>query len=187
MRTSTRRKNIQIPNFSHNYGESFAITNLDNVIVYHRNRSLDFNRTTMSSKCHLQFIIKYEIFTIPGMSDRLHLISIYRSPHLASVSLFFTELQEFVELQQRLRLSPASPLLICGDFNIDLLRSDGDSERETSLLSSYDLFQYVSCHTTDFKSLLDHVWSNITNSNLEVSMQESFWSDHVPVLVSLTL
>jgi exonuclease III len=187
MRTSARRRNIRIPGFSHDYGKSSAIKDLDDVIVYQRDWSPDFYCTTISSKCHLEYTIKYDIFSIPGISDRLHLISVYRSSHPASINLFFAKLQEFTQLQQRLRLSPASPLLICGDFNIDLLRSDADSKRETSLLSSYDLFQHVPCHTTDFRSLLDHVWSNLPASNLEVSMQESFWSDHVPVLVALTL
>jgi hypothetical protein len=76
MRTFARRKNIRIPGFSYDYGESSAIKDLDDVIVYHRDRSPDFFCTTVLSKCQLEFTIKYDIFTIPGTSDCLHLISV---------------------------------------------------------------------------------------------------------------
>jgi hypothetical protein len=157
IRTSARKKNLHIPDFSCDYGESSEIADLDNVLVYYRNCSPGFYRTTVASKRHPKFTIKYDLFVIPGISDRLHLISVYRSPHPASISSFFAELREFLGLQQRIRLNSTSPMLICGDFNIDLLRSDADSKRETSLLSAFDLFQYVPCHTTGFRSLLDPV------------------------------
>jgi endonuclease/exonuclease/phosphatase (EEP) superfamily protein YafD len=155
-------------------------------VVYHKDRSSPFFRTTVAAKSNTEFTILYDIFFIPGMSDRLHLISICRSPHPASLTSFLQHLEDFLHLQQRLRMSADSPFLLCGDFNIDLLQTSTDPDKESLLLSSYALYHYVQVHTSDFGSMLDHVWSNIPPLRLQVSMQESFWSDHVPILVSLS-
>jgi endonuclease/exonuclease/phosphatase (EEP) superfamily protein YafD len=101
--------------------------------------------------------------------------------------LFLQRLESVLCLQQRLRLRMDSSLLLCGNFNVDFLQSGREAEQECSMLSSYALYQYVQVHTSNFGSMLDHVWSNIPPSSLRVSMQESFWSDHVPILVSLLL
>lgn len=131
--------------------------------------------------------IRYDILPLLQSSEKLHLISVYRSPHPATVDIFFQHLQECLLLHQRLRFIDKSLLIVCGDFNIDLLKHGREQERESLFFSANRLFQYIRMHTTDYCSLLDHVWSNIPPSKLQIEPQECFRSDHVPILIKLDL
>jgi hypothetical protein len=187
IRPSIQARSIDIPEYISDCGESAALGSPVNVMVYHKRRGSAFSRTTVSAISRSEFTIKYDTFALPGFSESLHLVSLYRSPHPTSMALFFQELEEVLKLQQRLRYHCRSPFLLCGDFNIDLFQPTKEAVQECSLLTSYALYQSVETHTTDFGSLLDHVWSNIPPFYFKISMQESFWSDHVPLLVSLSV
>jgi exonuclease III len=100
---------------------------------------------------------------------------------------FFQKLEDTLFKFDRMRLTERSPLLIVGDSNVDLLQPSNASRQECSFSSTRSLRQCVKYHTTDYGSLLDHVWSNLRPMQIDVSIHEAFWSDHVPVLLTLTL
>jgi hypothetical protein len=103
------------------------------------------------------FTIKYDIFASSGLLDCLHLISIYRSPVPGSLVHFFQELKDTLILFDRMCLTERSPLMIFGDFNVDLLQSSNASRQECSFFATRSLRQCVEYHITDYGSLLDHV------------------------------
>lgn len=174
MRVSTSVRNIGISGFSCDYGEVSTAANPVNVIVYQKDRVPPLTRVTVNLKECSDFTLRYDMFIILELSNCLHLVAVHRSPRPVAMSAFFQKLQEGVHLQQRTRTSRESPFFICGDFNIDLLNASAEVDHEISLLSSYDRFQHVRLHTTDDRSLLDHVWSNLPPLSRQVFMQESF-------------
>ena len=67
-------------------------------------------------------------------------------------------------------------VLIVGDFNEDLL--DGEQGKVIcNSLSGLGFEQLISRPTTDYGSLLDHVYSRKID-NIEVDVQDAYYSDH---------
>ena len=67
-------------------------------------------------------------------------------------------------------------VLIVGDFNEDLL--DGEQGKIIcNSLSDLGFEQPISKPTTDYGSLLDHVYSRKID-NIEVDVQDTYYSDH---------
>jgi exonuclease III len=186
IKSSKGMPNLDLQSFRHAYGETSHATESVNVLVYQKHHQSSFLCETACFVSHSDFTVRYDIFAVPHMSDKIHIISVYRSPHTLSLHPVFQHLQDLLALQQRLWLTDGSPLLVCGDFNIDLLQDSIEARLEVSLFQTVSLYQAVLTHTTNFGSLLDHVWTNIPLSKLDVSLQESFWSDHVPVLITFS-
>ena len=66
--------------------------------------------------------------------------------------------------------------IIFGDFNIDLLKFPEHGER--FLKTKENFRQCVRTCTTDYYSLLDHVYTNIEKESIDVSLLESHFTDH---------
>jgi hypothetical protein len=178
---------LSIPAFQFDVGESSSASDPMNVWIYQKQYASSFERIMVQSISCKDFTLKYDIFMLPGMSDCLQLISLYRSPHPVLLRSFFQHLRDLLSMFERFRLQDNSLLIVCGDFNIDLLRDTNEMRTKISFFQDYFLHQYVRAHKTDFGSLLDYVWSNLSPTSLAVSLQESFWSDHVPILVRISL
>ena len=68
--------------------------------------------------------------------------------------------------------------IICGDFNHDLFL---DKTVEDYVLKSYNIKQVIDEVTTDYGTLLDHMYTNIpTEDILCVGALETYYSDHKP-------
>lgn len=113
-------------------------------------------------------------------SSRLSILGIYKAPQF-SVHDFLRHLDD------KLLRSQDETMIILGDFNIDLLQTDGPTERLQSFFRARSFSQCVSTHTTDYGSLLDHVWVNFDTSKLLTSVLESYFSDHSPIAAQIFL
>jgi hypothetical protein len=82
VRPSTQLKPLHLPGYVFECGENATATNLTNVMIYHKDHDSEFARSTACAKSNSEFTIKYDTFSIPKMSDRFHLISIYLIPLL---------------------------------------------------------------------------------------------------------
>jgi exonuclease III len=187
LKQSSSPERLQIQGFRNDSGDCSLNVYPSNVVVYFKPHAGSMFKTSVRCVKESNFTVKYDIFAVSGLSDCLYLISIYRSPVPGSFVHFFQKLEDTLILFNRMRLTERSPLIISGDFNIDLLQPSNASRQKCSFFSTRLLRQCVEYHTTDYGSLLDHVWTNLQPTQLGVSMQEAFWSDHVPVLLSLTL
>lgn len=112
-------------------------------------------------------IIAIRLIVIPHIT----IIGIYRSPRVP-VSQFCTA------LRQTLMLSSTKFNVFIGDFNINWLN-------EYQRRPLYDLFvkdnnyrQLVSCYTTDNKTCIDHVYTNLPETHVNVNILETYFSDH---------
>ena len=113
-----------------------------------------------------------EIIAIRLMvTPHITIIGIYCSPRVP-VSQFCTA------LRQTLVLSSTKFNVFIGDFNINWLN-------EYQRKQLYDLFvkdnnyrQLVSCYTTDNKTCIDHVHTNLPETHVNVNILETCFSDH---------
>ena len=55
--------------------------------------------------------------------------------------------------------SSDNPIIVCGDFNIDLIDASSDHQL-LRLMERHGFRQLVTQATTDYGSLLDHVYTN---------------------------
>jgi hypothetical protein len=187
LKQSSLPERLQIQGLQNEFADCSSNVHPSNVVVYFKPHAGSMFKTSVWCVRESNFMVKYDIFAVSGLLDCLHMISIYRSPAPGSLVHFFQELEDALILFDRMRLTKRSPPIIFGDFNIDLLQPSNASRQECSFFSTRLLRQCVEYHTTDYGSLLDHVWTNLQPTQLGVFMQEAFWSDHVPVLLSQTL
>ena len=146
------------------------------------------NRKTCS-KMSVSYNYKYDCFDnivcyATYGNIKLNIINIYRPPS-KSKSDFITYFDEFLSRT----LERDGHLIISGDFNVDLMKSDSISTNFLSLLQKYDLVQLVTEATRD-SSLLDYIIVN-SSSNSKISLMPNelslFDSDHKPLIMKFQI
>ena len=111
--------------------------------------------------------------------QNLYLISVYRSPKVSLITL--VSVLQFIHHQ----ILKGKPAIILGDFNVNLL--EHSSQRSALLTEMYNIgyTQLIKEATTDYGSLLDHVYTNIQDCVSHVGILESYFSDHKPIFVCI--
>lgn len=109
-------------------------------------------------------------------SRKLIVLCIYRSMN-SNKQIFFTKLQEVMHM---LRHKLSYKIILCGDFNFNLLTQSADISAFIDILNSFNLVQtiFTPTRTTGTsKSLLDNFFVNCPNS-CKGSVVETALSDH---------
>ena len=75
-----------------------------------------------------------------------------------------------------------SRLIIMGDFNIDIYGSTSDYQQLEQFMSDMGLKQHFSEMTTDMRTAIDHIYSNLENITCGVS--ETYFSYHKSVWIA---
>lgn len=108
----------------------------------------------------------------------LYIIGIYHSSSKVSVTRL---IEALTFLHSQYNLDDQNCLkLILGDFNVNknkLLEYMTVTNKYTQL---------VTRNTTDYKSLIDHIYTNISDQDILLSgVLESYFSDHKPIFIKL--
>ena len=122
------------------------------------------------SKCKCCSTNKFECVVLETLHQltQMQIVMIYNSPgHSLQnlTSMLQNELAEHVD--------PQNPLVIMGDFNIDV--SQKECGLEKFIAEEFHCYQLMHEPTTDQGSTLDLVFTNCTGS---VGTVETYWSDH---------
>ena len=109
---------------------------------------------------------------------KINICFVYYPPKIASFSLFkkvFAHLHNKYDIKQ--------PHINMGDFNLDFYHV---KTFPTYSSSEYSLYQLITSSTTNYDSLLDHIYTNIDNSQIHsAGVLESYFSDHKPIFIAL--
>ena len=121
-------------------------------------------------------ITALRFLTLPQVT----IVATYRSPRLPTSHLW-------TALRNLLISLPTASNVFIGDFNMNWL-----SEREkVPLLNSFpQQFHYrqlISTYTTDYKTCLDHIYTNLPQANAYGNLLETYFSDHKAVYVLINL
>lgn len=186
--STTDSLQLKVPSFEIADGNSSSSDPASNVASYFKSEG---RRLEMCVRFKVQSqraeICYYQIRINGTVSDYVHLLVVYRSPVHDNLSAFFLMLDNCLEEFKTSRFSDSTPLLLLGDFNIDLLKNSPERKALEDLLFAHHCHQLVREHTSDYGSLLDHVWTNLPPSDVRVQLLDTYWSDHVPVSVQLRL
>jgi len=83
--------------------------------------------------------------------------------------------------------SSTTPVLILGDFNVNLLEESSKKKKLQKFFQEQRQFtQIISQCTTDYHSLLDHIYTNIPAQVDHSGTLESYFSDHKPIFICLS-
>ena len=112
---------------------------------------------------------------------RICLVNLYIHPKCTSNQVIDDLERLFQNLPQGM------PVFIGGDFNIDTLVQSSVSRKFKALLRYYGL-RAVNHRPTHFKGgSIDHIITNMNTSSMTVDMFSTYYSDHLPVGLSIPM
>ena len=109
--------------------------------------------------------------------------TIYRSPNkkMKCINEFFNFLQTVLN-----KIKKKKYVYIMGDLNFNLLdQNDSSTEALTDIMFNNKFYPLINCPTrisNTSASILDHIWTNITCTNIKSGILGHNVSDHFPVL-----
>ena len=109
--------------------------------------------------------------------------TIYRSPNkkVESITKFFNFLQQVLK-----QIKKKKYVYIMGDLNFDLLdQTDPGTEALTDIMFNNMFYPLINCPTRisdTSATTLDHIWTNITCTNIKSGILAHNISDHLPVI-----
>ena len=115
--------------------------------------------------------------------NNLHIVGIYRSTTKVKITRFISALKylHFTTLSD-----PNIPVIILGDFNVNLNQDASDKNTLCKyLIREKQYIQLINQVTTDYKTQIDHIYTNIPEKVRSSGVLESYFSDHKPIFVSL--
>ena len=115
--------------------------------------------------------------------NNLHIVRIYRSPSKVKIRKFIDALKH---LHSTILDNPVTPVIILGDFNVNLNENASDKNTLCKyLMEEKHYVQIVNHFTTDYKTKIDHIYTNIPERVKNSGVQESYFGDHKPIFVSV--
>ena len=89
-------------------------------------------------------------------------------------------------LHSRYIKDPNTPVIILGDFNLNLFENASDKNTLSKhLIVEKQYVQLISEVTTDYKTQIDHIYTNIPERVKSSGVLESYFSNHKPIFASL--
>ena len=103
------------------------------------------------------------------------IIGVYRSPKVP-VRQMCTALREVLNMQ------PSTAFNVCiGDFNVNWLNESDRLPLSNLFIRDYNYRQLISHYTTDNRTCIDHIYTNLPDQNITSQVLETYFSDHKPV------
>jgi exonuclease III len=116
----------------------------------------------------------------------LHIVHLYRTHRQTSATDIADTLEQHV-LPVLQTVAATSPLIVCGDFNIDVAEDTAPAKQLKAFMAAHGMKNHVAQPTTKYGSTLDHIWSNCNESQFSSHLHETYWSDHSAVLLQFTV
>ncbi len=116
---------------------------------------------------------------------QLYIVAVYRSRSKVSI-IRLIEALEFVH--STILKGHNTPVVFIGDFNVDLLETSSDKNKLIRyMMQQKGYTQLIQEYTTDYQSLIDHIYTNIPQMVITSGVLESYYSDHKPIFICLRM
>ena len=127
--------------------------------------------------------ITVTVINHPSSIAHIYVVSIYRSPTKVKFSTFIEAL-DYLQTTQLVN----KPAIIFGDFNVDLSKNSHEQKALLSnMVQSKGYTQLINNYTTDYRSQIDHIYTNIPQLIYTSGVLQSYYSDHKPIFACLRL
>ena len=114
------------------------------------------------------------------MLAHIAIIAIYRSPRIPAALLCSTLRNIMITL-------PTVHNIFIGDFNLNGLNKHERTPLYNLFVHELHYKQLVGCFTTDNRTCIDHIYTNLTESNVKAHVLETYFSDHKVVCVLVNM
>ena len=111
-------------------------------------------------------------------APNLNILVVYRKPTGVSLNIFFSS------LEQAINILPNGPTIVIGDFNSDLLFNISVVHE---FMKSKGYYQHVQGPTSDRGTCIDHVYSRDLSKRIAVDSEDTYFSDHHTLLVAVEI
>ena len=139
---------------------------------------------TLQPKVLPIFINNLEFVAIEIRSHKgrqLQIVTVYKPPSSLSTAVFLHKLQDLLD---QLHTETKDTILV-GDFNEDLLVQSNPQIKD--VMQEHHFKQQITKPTTDYGSLLDHIYHNMSNITETYSVIDAYYSDHDIIVVEMKL
>ena len=129
--------------------------------------------------------VEITIMVLSHPIPNLHLIAIYRSKTNVKLSKLIDALRHLHDS----KLTDCSiPVVLLGDFNVNLMEQTTERRALTKyLIEERGYRQLINQYTTDYRTQIDHIYTNVPQLVQSAGALESYYSDHKPLFISLTV
>ncbi|CAB3978452.1 Hypothetical predicted protein [Paramuricea clavata] len=111
-------------------------------------------------------------------NPHLNIIGVYRSPNIA-ISRLLSSLRSVLDEDS------SAQNIIIGDFNVNwMVESDRQSLYNLMVVQNH-YRQLITGFTTDNRTLIDHLYTNLFEEEIEAGILETYFSDHKAIWASL--
>jgi hypothetical protein len=111
-------------------------------------------------------------------NPHLNIIGVYRSPSIA-ISRLLSSLRSVLDEDS------SAQNIIIGDFNVNwMVESDRQSLYNLMVVQNH-YRQLITGFTTDNRTLIDHLYTNLIEEEIEAGILETYFSDHKAIWASL--
>ena len=110
------------------------------------------------------------------MLPHITIVAVYRSPRIPVAQLCFA-------LREILITLPMSYNIFIGDFNLHWLNEQKRTPLYNLFVEQFNYKQLVTCYTTDNRSCIDHIYTNLSDLNTKVHILETYFSYHKAIYV----
>ena len=178
---SDRDDTYQLPGFSL-YRNDFNQSNIRTsygTAVYIKN---DLNCTEIPYRFNTNDV-EISVTVLGHPVPNFHIVGIYRSK-IVRISQF---IEALTHLHNSVLMKPTIPVVLLGDFNINLMQ-DGTEQKalKAFLITNKGYTQLINQYTTDYRTQIDHIYTNVPHLLQSAGTLESYYSDHKPIFMSLT-
>ncbi|KAK9517538.1 hypothetical protein VZT92_022901 [Zoarces viviparus] len=146
------------------------------VAVYCKSHIQAELRQYMHNVTDLEFVV-----VNVGAPVRAVIAAVYRPPNF-SLDKFLPNMQSLLD---SLDMMNQQPVIVCGDFNEDLLCKGKKAIQE--LFQSRGYSQLVTAATTEKQTLIDHIYISRPHTFLQSGVLQTYYSYHSPVYCVLNL
>ena len=127
--------------------------------------------------------VEMTLLTANQPVNNLHIVGIYRSTSKVRITRFIDALKH---LHSAVLNNPNTPVIIFGDFNVNLNENTSDKNTLCKyLMEEKHHVQVINQFTTDYKTQIDHIHTNIPERLKNCGVLESYFSNHKPIFASL--
>lgn len=126
--------------------------------------------------------LEITIMVLSHPIPNLHVVGIYRSKNNVRLQKL---IQALDHLHNSKLTNSSVPVVLLGDFNVNLMDETAEQKALTTcLIKERGYTQLIKHYTTDNKTQIDHIYTNVPQLVQSAGTLESYYSDHKPIFVS---
>ena len=112
-----------------------------------------------------------------------HIVGINRSKIVKISHL----IEALTHLYNSVLMEPTIATVLLGHFNVNLMQDSTEQKAlKAFLITDKGYTQLINQYTTDYRTQIDHIYTNVPHLVQSAGTLESYYSDHKPIFLSLT-